>query len=87
MVQNLMCPSSDTHYKMINGSCFYFETTPLNYSDAQANCRNKLGNDIGRLFEPQSPMPQRILYEEAIKLAEIYDNEPLWIGISPGNID
>ena len=59
----------------------------MNYSDAQANCRNKYGDKIGRLFEPQSPMPQRILYEEAIKLAEIYDNEPLWIGISPGNID
>ena len=74
---------------MINESCFYFETTPLNYSDAQVNCRKKLGNGIGKLFEPQSPMPQWTLYEEAITLAEIDDSEPMWIGISPGmnNID
>ena len=81
--KNSKCPTSDPYYKIINGSCLYFETTTMNYSDAQANCRNKLGNDIGRLFEPQSPMPQQTLYEEAIKLAEIDDNEPIWIGISP----
>ena len=56
----------------------------MNYSDAQENCRHKYGNNIGRLFEPQSPTPQRVLREEAIKLAEIYDSEPIWIGISPG---
>ena len=82
--KNLRCPTSDPHYKIINGSCLYFETTPMNYSDAQENCRHKYGNNIGRLFEPQSPTPQRVLREEAIKLAEIYDSEPIWIGISPG---
>ena len=53
----------------------------MNYSDAQANCRNIYGDSIGRLFMPQSPTPQRTLREEAIKLA---DSEPIWIGISPG---
>ena len=72
---------------MINGSCFYFETTPLNYSDAKVNCRKKLGDDMGRLFEPQSTTPQKTVYEEAIKLAEIDDNDPMWIGISPGNYE
>ena len=56
----------------------------MNYSDAQANCRNIYGDSIGRLFMPQSPTPQRTLREEAIKLAEIYDSEPIWIGISLG---
>ena len=61
----------------------------MNYSDAQANCRNKYGDITGRLFEPQSSTPQWTPYEEAIKLAEIDDSEPLWIGIPPGmnNID
>ena len=63
----------------------------MNYSDAQANCRNKYGDNIGKLFEPQSSTPQRSLHEEAIKLAKIDDKEPtpIWIGISPGmnNID
>ena len=61
----------------------------MNYSDAQANCRNKYGDKIGRLFEPQSQTPQQTVYKEAIKLAEIDDSEPMWIGISPGmnNID
>ena len=56
----------------------------MNYSDAQANCRNKYGDNIGRLFEPQSSTPQRSLHEEAIKLAKIDSSEPIWIGISPG---
>ena len=56
----------------------------MNYSDAKANCRKKFGDNIGRLFEPQSSTPQRTLHEEAIKHAEIYDSEPIWIGISPG---
>ena len=61
----------------------------MNYSDAQANCRNKYGDNIGRLFEPQSSTPQRNLHEEIIKLDAIDDSEPIWIGISPGmnNID
>ena len=87
--KNAECPTSDPYYKIINGSCLYFETTTMNYSDAQANCYNKYGDNIGRLYEPQNPTPQRTLHEEAIKLAEIGDSEPMWIGISPGmnNID
>ena len=52
----------------------------MNYSDAQSNCRNKYGDNTGRLFEPHSQTPQRTLHEEAIK----HDSEPIWIGISPG---
>ena len=78
--KNWRCPTSDSHYKVINGSCLYFETTPMNYSDAQSNCRNKYGDNTGRLFEPHSQTPQRTLHEEAIK----HDSEPIWIGISPG---
>ena len=83
MVKNLRCPNSDPHYKMINGLCIYFETTPMNHSDAQANCGNKFEDNIGGLFEPQDSMPQPTLYEEAIKLAEIDHDEAMWIGISP----
>ena len=83
---NSKCPTSDPYYKIINGSCLYFETTTMNYSDAQANCYNKYGDNIGRLYEPQNPTPQRTLHEEAIKLVEIGDSEPMWIGISPGMI-
>ena len=47
---NSTCPTSDPHYKIINGICYYFETTELDYSDAKENCHKK----AGKLFEPQN---------------------------------
>ena len=45
---------SNPNYKVISGSCYYFENTKRNYDDAQLNCQNKFDKLGGKLFEPLS---------------------------------
>ena len=46
---------SNPNYKVISGSCYYFENTKTkNYADAQLNCQNKFDKLGGKLFEPLS---------------------------------
>ena len=46
-------PNSD-NYQLIDGSCYFYQTTPQSsYTAAQEDCASKFPNG-GRLFEPQS---------------------------------
>ena len=50
-VFNFKCPT-DKNYKLINNVCYYFESQKMKYHDAQLNCRLKVGQLGGHLFEP-----------------------------------
>ena len=56
---------SNPNYKVIDGSCYYFETTRMNYADAQTNCLTKFGNLVGGLFEPRTSNTNQLVYDGA----------------------
>ena len=61
---------------MRQGTCYYFETTFLTYSEASKNC----GTKSGKLFEPQSVASNQDIYN-------LYHNDTRmfgtrWIGIN-----
>jgi hypothetical protein len=39
----MSCPTLNSSYSLINGSCYYFEAQSLNYESAQTNCNEKFG--------------------------------------------
>ena len=59
---------SNPNYKVISGSCYYFENTAaMNYADAQLNCRDKFGGWFGGgLFEPRLYSTNQLVYAEAV---------------------
>ena len=81
--KNQSCPNSTPNYKIINGSCFYFETSIKTHSDARENCKTKFGSgSTGRLFEPRSSIMNQEAFNEAMKLSTIGDKDNLWTGIT-----
>ena len=59
----------DPKYKIISGTCYYFEATYYDQSDAQENCRTKFGlASTGGLFEPESSTINEAVHTEAIKV-------------------
>ena len=46
------CPTDNNNYKLINNVCYYFESQKMTYNKAQLNCRLKVGQFGGHLFEP-----------------------------------
>ena len=81
------CPtSSDPKYKMISGTCYYFETANYDHSDAQENCRNRFGPaSTGGLFEPQSKAINDAVHVKAVTFSEIQSGTSLWLGITSLN--
>ena len=79
------CPVSENEsYKIIDGSCIYFEAYKMNYAFAEANCLDRFGPSMkGRLVEPQT-------LNSVVKLYTAADQEVLgtgsgrdyWIGVS-----
>ena len=64
------CPTTNPKYKMISGTCYYFEARKYDQSDAQENCRNKFGlASTGGLFEPQSSTINEEVHTEAVKVS------------------
>jgi hypothetical protein len=77
------CPTSTSNYRMISGSCFYFETSKKTHSDAKSNCQTKFGpGSPGRLFEPRSSIMNQEVFNEATQLSSIGVKENLWLGIT-----
>ena len=76
------CEVSNANYKVIDGSCFYFETaTTLNYEDAQTNCATKFGNLQGGLFEPRTSQINQLVFAEATNFVTAATND-FWLGIN-----
>jgi hypothetical protein len=64
-------------YRTVDGKCFYYQKSDMEYVDAVANCKSKF-NGNGRLFEPKS----KKINEWVVGLARaISANQPFWIGI------
>ena len=69
---------------MINGSCYYFETTKYDHHDAQKNCKKQFKPYKGKLFEPQIPSTNENVYNEAIKIPKIRGWKPdPFLGFNP----
>ena len=76
------CPTQlSPNYKIIQGNCYYFETEPLPYGEAQENCFKIFGSEYpGMLVEPENYGINRALHSTVIKAYDTYD--PWWIGIT-----
>ena len=73
---------SNPNYKVISGSCYYFEnTSSLNYDDAQLNCQDKFANFFGGLFEPRLASTNQLVYAEAINFISANEDD-FWLGIN-----
>ena len=74
---------SNPNYKVISGSCYYFENTALlNNADAQLNCQDKFGNLVGgKLFEPRLYSTNQLVYAEAANFTSATSND-FWLGIN-----
>ena len=80
-----ICEVSNPNYKVIDGSCYYFETTTeLNYEDAQTNCLTKFGNLMGGLFEPRTTNTNQLVFDEAVNFVTSLGLSPpvFWLGIN-----
>ena len=76
----IKCPtSSDTLYKMLNSKCYYFESSPDTYYNAQTACNSKFGSTGGKLAEPSASVElYAFLYSTATSLGI---SGQIWIGI------
>ena len=70
------CPIYNPQYKIVNGSCYYFETSVFSYTDAKANCHSK----SGILFEPQSVTSNEAVFQQSRGVSNMTDEK--WIGIN-----
>ena len=75
-----VCPtSSDTNYRAFNSKCYYFESSPATYNDAQTACNSKIGTG-GKLAEPSASVElYAFLYSTASSI--VNNSGPYWIGI------
>jgi len=69
--------SDPSKYHHILGRCYYFETTPLNFTYAMENCKTMFGAPGGRLFEPRNT----VVNDEVAKKAIAISGNVWWIGI------
>ena len=76
-----VCPtSSDTNYRRFNSKCYYFESSPANYNDAQTACNSRFGTTGGKLAEPSASVElYAFLYLAAVSI--VNTSGPYWIGI------
>ena len=79
-VFNFKCPTDNNKYKLINDVCYYFESQKRTYSDAQLNCRLKVGQFGGHLFEPYTKEISMEVYKIAKSVLGTSENY-WWIGI------
>ena len=76
-LQTPPCPTSEPNYRLIDNTCYYFETTRKSYDDAKQNCNTKFPQ--GKLFEPKSLSSNKKVHKAALSI----ENYPhWWIGIT-----
>ena len=69
----MSCPTFNSSYSLINGSCYYFEAQSLNYENAQTNCDGKFGIGIqSGLFEPRNMHTNQLVAAEAQNIDQTY---------------
>jgi len=75
-----VCPSSsDPNYRSFGSKCYYFESSPATYNDAQTACNSKIGTG-GKLAEPSASVElYAFLYLTASSI--VNNSGPYWIGI------
>ena len=75
-----VCPSSsDPNYRSFGSKCYYFESSPATYNDAQTACNSKIGTG-GKLAEPSASVElYAFLYSTASSI--VNNSGPYWIGI------
>ena len=74
------CPTSSPKHKMISGSCYYFETRKMSFSNAKQNCLDKFGSSVsGQLFEPRSLAINDAVHREAQNILRPAD---FWLGVT-----
>ena len=83
ITENKLCLSQDSHYKLVDNHCVYFEKNLLNFDSADTNCKEKLGSHAG-LYEPND-------IEEMKKIAKLAGESGIaswpWIGVSDKRIE
>ena len=73
---------SNPNYKVISGSCYYFEnTTSMKYAEAQLNCQDKFGHLYGVLFEPRLYSTNQLVYAEAVHFKSANEDD-FWLGMN-----
>ena len=76
----MACPiSTNSKYRLIEGTCYYFEATKMDYSTAENNCKNKFGLSGGKLAEPRSVSTNNKIYAASLEFIAGYY---LWIGVT-----
>jgi hypothetical protein len=69
------CPVNNSKYAYINNTCYYFETTKLNHSEAAKNCVSKFGGRNGVLVELKTLSINNKVY---LKTKEVEPNRQHW---------
>ena len=65
------------NYRLVQGKCFYFERTYMNWEGARDNCKQK----GGKLYEPKNVSEMKQVASIAIKVSQ-YGYTTAWIGIT-----
>ena len=64
--KGFICPeSTNSNYKLINQTCYYFVSTKYTFADAQSNCKRKFGSFEGMLAEPKTSQSVFALWSNA----------------------
>jgi len=69
--------SNPANYHHILGRCYYFQTTPISFTDAMDHCETIFGTPGGRLFEPRNSKVNDAVANKAFAIS----NNHWWIGI------
>ena len=72
------CPVEKSGYRLIEGICYFFETTHKNYEAAKENCENKL-NGMGKMFEPKTLAINEKIHKIAV---DDFQNNYYWVGVN-----
>ena len=72
-----LCPTETSGYRLIEGNCYFFETTGKNYEAAKQNCQTKFKGK-GKMFEPKT-----LAINEKIHKIAIEDfTSHYWVGVN-----
>ena len=77
------CPGDDTNYALIEGVCYFFESSKMWHNTAQENCNNHIVNGVkGRLFEPRTLATNDLVFSN---FTSVHGNQNIFIGIDDIN--
>ena len=87
------CPTDIPNYSLVQGKCYFFETTKLDHQSARANCNAKFRSE-GKLFEPRSlEINSEVFFKAESEFGSLLIKSPtgtgwllnsarIWIGVS-----